>query len=282
LNQIEYLRKTNPSAAEAIGVLLSGDGLDTSDYRGQSDYSQRQGYRDSDMYGRDDRYGYSGGYGHSGGYNHGDIGFDDPYGGFGSYDGGYGHSGGYGDSSYKMAVQIDPYLVIGSIGAAATLAFIAYRILVTTEAGGGGGGAPRRRSFNDLIHMELSDVPSFVSSIHNLLQSSDDKHNSTAGLTTLDGADDPQDYSDELAQGINSLWWARTSSADACVRCSLFDYIQKHPYFGDEIADNLIMASIAYILEAEQPGQLLDEFNTQWLEGDNVTCEMFHNTCHIT
>ncbi|CAL4161956.1 unnamed protein product, partial [Meganyctiphanes norvegica] len=103
-----------------------------------------------------------------------------------------------------------------------------------------------------------------------------------AGPTSLDEAVDNQDYSGELAQGINSLWWARTNSSDACIRCSLFDFVQQHAYLGEEsAADNLIMASIAYILDAENPGQLLDEYMTQWLDGDSVTCDMFHNTCHV-
>ncbi|CAL4139141.1 unnamed protein product, partial [Meganyctiphanes norvegica] len=122
-----------------------------SNNRGVNDYGRRQGfeqfgysggYASSDMYGHYDGYGNSGGYGYSGGYGHGGYGRDDQYGGYGAHDDGYGHSGGYGHSDYKMGVMLDPYLILGGIGAAAFLAFIAYRILVTTAAAGG-GGAPR-------------------------------------------------------------------------------------------------------------------------------------------
>ncbi|CAL4078169.1 unnamed protein product, partial [Meganyctiphanes norvegica] len=113
----EYLKKTNPSAAMAVGVILSGNvhseiSLDKleersfskrqdnqtgsqaiSNNKDQSDYRHRRGisqfgYGVSDNYERDNGYEPSSGNGYSVGLTH-DVGYNDNYGGIGSYDGVY-------------------------------------------------------------------------------------------------------------------------------------------------------------------------------------------------
>ncbi|CAL4063460.1 unnamed protein product, partial [Meganyctiphanes norvegica] len=140
------LGKTSPIAAKGLDILLHGPQNEGRAFGGRV-FSSRQGrQRNLDRgYGDYD-------YGGYGGYGAADDSYGHGGGGGGYHDSGY-DTGGYGGGmSYQHGVYLDPYLILGGIGAAALLAFLAYRLIVTT--------ARRKRSIDDLTFMDLSDVPS--------------------------------------------------------------------------------------------------------------------------
>ncbi|XP_042865867.1 uncharacterized protein LOC122249236 [Penaeus japonicus] len=212
----EDLAKNSPIVAKGLQFIMSDQPIMASEATGRS--MSNRGYRDYD-----DGYGYDGhisGYS-SGGYGGGGGGGGGGYGGYGAYDDSYGSSmhGGYG-----YGVYLDPYLILGGIGAAALLAFLAYRLIVTTMR--------RRRRSDDLTLMDLSDMPNIVYSFYNMLETAENKYGSEED-------NPPQlDDSDDLAEGLNSLW-REYESEGGCVRCSLFDFVQNHFFTGLNVADNL-------------------------------------------
>lgn len=205
----EDLAKNSPIVAKGLQFIMSDQPLMAPGATGRS--MSNRGYRDY----YDDGYGYEGHVSSHGGGG---------YGGYGAYDDSYGSSmhGGYG-----YGVYLDPYLILGGIGAAALLAFLAYRLIVTT--------ARRRRRSDDLTLMDLSDMPNIVYSFYNMLEAAESKYGGAEG-----GSDDlPRlDDSDDLAEGLNSLW-REFADGEGCVRCSLFDFVRSHFFTGLNVADSL-------------------------------------------
>ncbi|XP_071525247.1 LOW QUALITY PROTEIN: uncharacterized protein [Panulirus ornatus] len=244
------LAKTSPMAAKGLDFVLNGFPGRSSAAEGRS-FMGRNGYNDHDD-----------GYGHSG-YNVGGGG----YGGYGAYDdySSYGMQG-YSSGGYAAGVYLDPYLILGGLGAAVLLAFLAYRVIVTTEAA--------KRALNDLTFMDLSDVPGIVHSIYSMLGDADDKYKSKRSLSAH------MDDSDDLAQGLNSLW--REHNRDfGCVRCSFFDYAVAHTHSDHDLIQGMAVAGLATLLGAERSGQLMDEVTSLRLEGRPISCVREANTCTV-
>ena len=138
-----------------------------------------------------------------------------PYGEYGSYDG-YGDQGGYGGSSHGYGgssngygVYLDPYLVLASLGAAALLAYLAFKVITdsTTTV------KTRRRRRND--QLDDTDIPganhAFSTSFtHGVEESS--------GLT--------QEL-DDLAEVVNGLWRERKDDP-SCMSCRMTHYAHHH------------------------------------------------------
>nr|XP_027227533.1 uncharacterized protein LOC113819494 [Penaeus vannamei] len=245
----EDLAKNSPIVAKGLQFIMSGQPLMASGATGRS--MSNRGYRDY----YDDGYGYDGHSSHGGGY-----------GGYGAYDDSYGSSM---HGSYGYGVYLDPYLILGGIGAAALLAFLAYRLIVTT--------ARRRRRSDDLTLMDLSDMPNIVYSFYNMLESAESKY----GGAEDDSDDLPRlDDSDDLAEGLNSLW-REFADGEGCVRCSLFDFVQSHFFTGLNVADSLAVASVAHLLGAEKSGQLVDQVHGLMIEGQEVTCAREGKHCDV-
>ena len=106
-------------------------------------------------------------------------------------------------------IQINPYLILAGIGAAALMTFLAYRVIVTTKSG---------RAFNkrdlDLGMMDQTDSPGLISSIYNFIENAHEKYDPT------------YETSDDLAYNLNNLWHEYLNS-DGCLRCQLFNYVKK-------------------------------------------------------
>lgn len=146
-NFMKNVEMTDPIAALGFDYLLE---LTTEEER--KDQGTGRAYSIASAYDsieRDDHYG--GGYGHDD-YGHG---------------GGYGHSGGYGHM-YPSYHQMDPYLLLAGLGAATLLAYVAYRILVTTTTTAAG-----RSLKYDFQEEEEADV-SLIQSIINKIEQAED------------------------------------------------------------------------------------------------------------
>ena len=184
----EDLAKTSPLAASGLQMLLDGP----PEEEGRS--LSRQGYRE----------------------------YHDGYGGHGAYDDSYGTSYGvmqsYSSGGYAAGVHMDPYLILAGLGAAVLLAYLAYRVLVTTEAEEGG-----RNILDDLSLMELSDTPTVVHSLHSLLDDAHHKYD----VKRSTRRDDMDDFTDAL----NTLWH-EYQQEDGCVRCALFDATLDYIHIG--------------------------------------------------
>lgn len=198
------LAKASPLAAQGLDLILNGPPQAPATPEGRS-FSSRSGYRD-------------GGYGGVG------------YGGYGAYDesyGSYGGGHGYSSGGYAAGLLLDPYLILAGLGAAVLLAYLAYRVIVTTEGG-------ERRSFNDLTFMDLSDVPGVVHSLYSMLEDADDKYRKKRSMSEL------QDDDDDLIQAVNSLWWEHEDQV-GCVRCSLFHYALDHVHTSMRTGHHLVV-----------------------------------------
>ena len=187
----------NPIAASGLNFLLNIE-----------DNSENQTLRLSRMYDsyerqRSDRGDHFGGY--SGSYDSGDSYGSDTYGHDTGYSSGSYHTTSYHSSSPSYG-HIDPYLLLAGLGAATLLAYVAYRILVTTVAPVMGGG---RRKRDILGNNELSDIPDFVYTIYDLIEKADNKYG--------------DHEEDDFASNLNSLW---QESVDGCVRCALHKQVK--------------------------------------------------------
>ncbi|KAK7081564.1 hypothetical protein SK128_007466 [Halocaridina rubra] len=246
--QIE-LAQSSPLVAKGLEFVLNGPSKDPSDAREEGRYmSSRRDYIDYD-----DGYGYN----DRGGYDH-DVG---GYGGHGGHDDGYGVS----NQGYKSGAHLDPYLILGGLGAAALLAYLAFKVIATTA------GARRRRS-DDLTFMELSDMPNIVYSFYNILEGADEKYNSNLPIQL--------DDTEDLVRGLNTLWFEHQKE-NGCVRCSLFTFVRDHFSLGHNVADNLLVASVAHLVGAENSGQLVDEVTRALVEGQQVNCVSRNYTCYV-
>ncbi|XP_042232340.1 uncharacterized protein LOC121873095 [Homarus americanus] len=237
-----------PIAAEGLDLIMNGVSKSPGYVEGRS-MVQRQGYG----YG-----GYSQGYGGYGG--DGEI----SYGGYGAHDD-------YGTSGYGYGVYLDPYLVLGSIGAAALLCFLAYKVIMTKST----TMTLRRRSNEEyLSFLDSSDVPEVVHSIYSMLEGANDKYRSRRSLSSH------LDFTDDLAQSLNSLWWEHEHHY-GCVRCLLFNYTVERNHTEDNRLQRLTVAGMAHLLGADRSGQLVDEVTNLTLEGRPVICEQVSNTCNL-
>lgn len=184
------LAKTSPLAAQGLAMLLDGPPLPPpSPVEGKGRSLGRTGYQE----------------------------FHDGYGSHGSYDDGYTvvqsyGSGGYGGGGggYAAGVHLDPYLILAGLGAAVLLAYLAYRVLVTTAAAERGF----RGGLGDLAFVDLSDTPSVLTSLHGLLDDAHVKYDVKRAA--------PRDEMDDFTDALNALW-REHEQPDGCVRCALFD-----------------------------------------------------------
>ncbi|XP_045620287.2 uncharacterized protein [Procambarus clarkii] len=252
------LAKTSPLAARGLELILNGPSSLPLSGRPEAvegrSMMNRNGYSDqNDGYSRDGAT-----YGSQGAYDESFSSYGAP-----SY-GSAGGIGGYSAMGYTSKVHLDPYLILGGLGAAVLLAYLAYRVLVTTEG--------MRRSHNDLTFMDLSDMPGVVHSIYTMLEGADDKYRSRRSSSSL------MDDSDDLAQELNSLW-TEHENVSGCVRCLLFKSTVEHTVPGHSSFQGLVVASVAHLLGAERSGQLVDEVTSLILEGTPVTCEREANSC---
>lgn len=183
------LAKTSPLAAQGLAMLLDGPPPPPQDSQQEEGRSSRAGYRE-----------YHDGFGSHGSY-------DDSYHVVQSYgSGGYGGGGG----GYSAGVHLDPYLILAGLGAAVLLAYLAYRVLVTTEA----AARALRGGLSDLALVDLSDEPSVLSSLHDLLDDAHTKYDVKRAA--------PRDDMDDFTDALNTLW-REHEQTDGCVRCALFD-----------------------------------------------------------
>ncbi|KAK3872969.1 hypothetical protein Pcinc_021992 [Petrolisthes cinctipes] len=236
------LAKTSPLAAQGLDLILNGPPEAPPTPGGRSLYA-RSGYRDG---------------GHGGGY-----------GGYGAYDESYGSYGtqGYSSGGYAAGLLLDPYLILAGLGAAVLLAYLAYRVIVTTEAAAA-------RSYNDLTFMDLSDIPGVVHSLYSMLEDAEDKYREKRSVS---GA---QDDADDLIQAVNSLWYEHEDEI-GCVRCSLFQYANDHVFTSMRTGHNIALAGLAQILGSPGSGQLFDQVAGRVLEGQAVSCHRRDNTCDL-
>ncbi|XP_042222405.1 uncharacterized protein LOC121866774 [Homarus americanus] len=283
------LAKTSPMAAKGLDLILNGP-LERSaaaegrslmnrkgyseyhDGYGQSEYARGYGYGGYGAY--DDSYSSYGTQPVGGGGGYGSAGGGGGYGSAGG-GGGYGSAGGGGfglSGGYASGIQLDPYLILGGLGASVLLAFLAYRIIVTTEEEEDDSFG--RHFSKDLYLRDLSDVPSVVHSIYSMLEDTENKYKSKRSLPLH------QDDSDDLVQGLNSLWWEHENYF-GCVRCSLFNFLIDHGHADNDLLRRLAVAGVAHLLGAERSGQLLDEVTGLILEGRPATCEQEDNTCTL-
>ncbi|XP_068200308.1 uncharacterized protein [Palaemon carinicauda] len=247
---------SSPLVAKGLDIIMNGPPAEAAEGRS---LIARKGYHDSD-YGHKDNYGHKDHYVHKDHYGHEDIGYG--YGAYGSFDEAYGVY----NQGYSSGVFLDPYLILGGLGAAALLAYLAYKVIVTTA------GERRRRS-DDLTFMELSDMPNLVYSFYSLLEGADEKY---GGVEEF-----PLDDTEDLVSALNSLWYEREEEV-GCVRCTLYNYVRDHFSLGHNAANSLLVAGIAHALGADGSGQLLDEVGSVLAEGQQPKdCLRQGNTCHI-
>ncbi|KAK8378397.1 hypothetical protein O3P69_011111 [Scylla paramamosain] len=240
----EDLAKTSPLAARGLQMLLDGPPPEEEE-QGEGRSISRQSYRDY----------HDGGYGGHGAY-------DDSYGTYG------GVSHGYSSGGYAAGVHMDPYLILAGLGAAVLLAYLAYRVLVTTEAAGS------RHLMDDLALRDLSDTPAVLHSLHSLLDDAERKYDTKRSA--------PRDDMDDFTDALNALW-REHEVADGCVRCTLFDAILDYAHVGSASTSMpaLAVSWLAHLLGAERPGQLLDEVVGQVVEGHSVVCHRHDHTCDL-
>ncbi|XP_069169596.1 uncharacterized protein [Procambarus clarkii] len=227
-------------------------------------FVSRQGYG---TYGN--RYG---GLGSGAGYdNYGNIN-KAGYGGYGN-DHGAGYSG-YGISSvYNYGVFLDPYLVLGSLGAAALISLLAFKVIVSLDTPTNTTRHLGREGFRD--NNDMADV----TSVHTIMENAEEKYDDENPLSSTTGSTSKMSPAvEDLAQGLNSLW-KENKNDSGCVRCSLFRSAKAHTLNQDDPAMDLTLASVAHLLGAERSGQLLDEVTDLILEGTPVNCERKANTC---
>ncbi|XP_069953592.1 uncharacterized protein [Cherax quadricarinatus] len=247
----ESLAKTSPLAARGLDLILNGP-FSPRDAVGRSMRNRMGGFSDqNDGFSRD-------------GATYGSIGsYDESFSSYGVPS--YGSTAGtYPIMGYTSKIHLDPYLILGGLGAAVLLAFLAYRVLVTTKGG--------ERSNDALTFMDLSDMPGVVHSIYSMLEGADDKYR--ARRSSHSSLDD----SDDLAYGLNSLWREHQNDS-GCVKCSLFSYTIEHTNTGHDLLQGIAVAGVAHLLGTERSGQLMDEVTSLILEGTPVTCEREVNTC---
>ncbi|XP_066981434.1 uncharacterized protein [Macrobrachium rosenbergii] len=256
------LAKSSPLVAKGLDVIINGPPTEGA---GGRSLMGRKGYHDGDygykeQYSHKDNYGHKDPYGHKDHYVHEDISYG--YGGYGSFDEGYGVY----SQGYKSGVFLDPYLILGGLGAAALLAYLAYKVIVTTAAA-------RRRRSDDLTFMELSDMPNLVYSFYSLLEGADEKYGGVEPVHL--------DDTEDLVSALNSLWHEREEES-GCIRCSLYSYAQDHFSLGHNAANALLVAGIAHALGADRSGQLLDEVGSVIVEGQPpMDCLRRGNTCYV-
>ncbi|XP_045120836.1 uncharacterized protein LOC123510097 [Portunus trituberculatus] len=247
----EDLAKTSPLAARGLQMLLDGpppeEGVgEEEEEEAEGRSISRNGYRDY----------HDGGYGGHGAY-------DDSYGTYG------GVSQGYSSGGYAAGVHMDPYLILAGLGAAVLLAYLAYRVLVTTEAGGDG-----RSLLDDLALRDLSDTPVVLHSLHSLLDDAERKYDTKRSA--------PRDDMDDFTDALNDLWYQH-QAADGCVRCALFDAMLDYAHVGSASTSvpALAVSWLAHLLGAERSGQLVDQVVGQVVEGQPVTCRRHQHTCDL-
>ncbi|XP_063850483.1 uncharacterized protein LOC135094372 [Scylla paramamosain] len=218
-----------PLAAEGLDILLSGN-LTAEGPRSYGGYTLGGGSYGE--YGSPERYGSQGG--HSG------------YGG-----GSYGYSGeGYG-------MYLDPYLVLASIGAAALLAYIGFKVIVAKTM-------KRRRRSDD--QLDDSDLP------RGLVDTSGYDFKGSLGFA---------EELDDLAEALNGLWLERQRHDDPrCVSCWVTRFAAHHDSARPPLVP-LVVSLLAHLLGAPRSGQLMDQATLQVLEGRHVTCPHPPNTCDL-
>jgi len=129
----DMIEPQNPLAAESLNFILH---LEPKKASGSS--RVKRSFAKGPVH--HDAYGHSAGYGHSTGYGHGHASVI-------SHHGGYGGLGGHGKT-------VDPYLLMAGLGAATLLAYVAYRVLVTTAAPAAAAAEGGARAFNAIARPE--------------------------------------------------------------------------------------------------------------------------------
>ncbi|XP_050692711.1 uncharacterized protein LOC126983704 [Eriocheir sinensis] len=184
------------------------------------------------------------------------------YGGYGSYDGyGYGGHGGYG-------VYLDPYLLLAGIGAAALLAYLAYRVFIATTTMAGAG----RRRRDD--HLDNTDLPEALKGVEWTLNNDyyfRGDFGRSLGIT---------DDLDDLAEALNALWRQRQDDP-RCVSCWVTRYAARSQSSSRPPLAPLLVSVMAHLIGAPRSGQLMDEVTVQALEGRPVTCPRQAYTCDL-
>ncbi|XP_053646083.2 uncharacterized protein [Cherax quadricarinatus] len=183
--------------------------------------------------------------------------------GHGGYDSGvgYGAQNPYG-TSYNYGVYMDPYLVLGSLGAAALLSLLVFKVMASIST-------TKARSLPENFDTDMIDT---FSTLYTVLDDADDKYrHRRSSPTTMDDSDD-------LIHGINSLWREHQNDF-GCVRCSLFRSIVAPGFTRHNVGKDLALVGVAHMLGTERSGQLVDEVAGLVMEGKPVTCEREINTC---
>ena len=191
------VRRLNPLAASGLDLILDSNFTLSKKNTGRpSNWSRMYDLYEPDRMDRDDQYGYGGG-GGGGGYGHDQ-----------------GHGGGY-QASYNTYKHIDPYLLLAGLGAATLLAYVAYRILVTTAAG---------RKKRDVLGVEeLTDMPEFVYIIYDMIEKAEDKYS--------------ESEEDDFTNNLNSLW---RESETGCIRCVLHDQFKDRVQLDKQYLEHVI------------------------------------------
>ncbi|XP_045119683.1 uncharacterized protein LOC123509456 [Portunus trituberculatus] len=191
-----------------------------------------------------------------GGVSYGEYGSPDGYGAYGGHAGYGGGSYGYGGHGYGL--YLDPYLVLASIGAAALLAYLGFKVILAKTT------AMRRLRRDD--QLDESDLP------RGLVDTPEYDLKGSLRFT---------EELDDLAGALNGLWVERQRHDDpACVSCWMTTFAARHDSARPPLVP-IVVSLLAHLLGAPRSGQLMDQATLQVLEGRPVTCPRVPDTCDL-